>query len=67
MSVTLFTIDCPKCKILEKKLDVTGVGYAKCYDKDLMVEMGIDTLPVLLVDGEKMQFKEAVDWVNERS
>lgn len=67
MSVTLLTIDCPKCKILEKKLDAAGVGYAKCYDKDLMVEMGIDTLPVLLVDGEKMQFKEAVDWVNERS
>ena len=67
MGVVLFTIDCPSCKILEKKLDVAGIGYAKCHDKNLMAEMGFDHLPVLKVDDETfLNYKDAVKWVNQR-
>ena len=63
MAVVLFTIDCPKCKILEKKLEQSGIGYAVCRDKELMIEQGFDFLPVLRVDKEILGFNEAVEWI----
>ena len=64
--VTLYTIDCPKCKILEKKLNNAGIEYSACKDRDVIKSKGMDLMPVLEVDGKRMSFKEAVDWVNER-
>lgn len=64
--ITLFTIDCPKCKILEKKLEQAGVKYEVCRDRDEMERKGFDFMPVLEVDGQVMNFGEAVKWVNER-
>ena len=64
--VVLFTIDCPKCKILEKKLEQSGIEYAVCRDKELMIEQGFDLLPVLKVDKEVLGFKEAIEWLNGR-
>lgn len=63
MAVVLFTIDCPKCKVLEKKLEQSGIGYAVCRDKELMIEQGFDFLPVLRVDKEILGFNEAVEWI----
>lgn len=65
--VTLYTIDCPKCKILEKKLAQANVKYEVCRDRDEMEQKGFDFMPVLEVDGQVMNFGEAVKWVNERS
>lgn len=62
--VTLYTIGCPRCKILEKKLNEKGIKYLSVSDEKEMVTLGIDSLPVLYVDGLKMNFGEAVKWVN---
>lgn len=62
----LFTIDCPNCKILERKLEQANIGYAVCKDKELMRKNGIDHLPVLKVDDKFMSFKEAMKWINDR-
>lgn len=62
--VRLYTIDCPKCKILEKKLSQANIKYETCKDKATMLVRGFDFLPVLEVDGNMMGFKEAVDWIN---
>ena len=64
--VVLFTIDCPNCKRLESKLEQFGIGYAICRDETLMKQEGISVLPVLVVDGQKMGYKEAIRWINER-
>lgn len=64
--ITLFTIDCPKCKILEKKLEQAGVKYEVCRDREIIASQGFDLMPVLDVDGQIMNFGEAVKWVNER-
>lgn len=64
--ITLYTIDCPKCKILEKKLNDAGITYFVCKDKKTMTSKGFDFMPVLEVDGKYMSFVEAVKWVNER-
>lgn len=65
--ITLYTIDCPKCKILEKKLNNAGITYYVVNDREVIKSKGMDLMPVLEVDGIRMGFKEAVDWVNERS
>lgn len=65
--VTLYTIHCPKCNILEKKLNAAGITYLRIDDRDEIAKQGFDLMPVLEVDDKIMGFKEAVDWVNERS
>lgn len=65
--IVMYSTHCPKCLILEKKLNEAGVDYKICEDKNLMVNKGFDFLPVLEVDGQTMGFKEAVKWVNDRT
>lgn len=63
--VKLYTIDCPKCKILESKLNSKNISYEVFKDKDKMIEKGLSTMPVLEVDGELLDFGRAVKWINE--
>lgn len=65
--ITLYSTHCPKCKILEKKLDNANIEYVICDDMDIMINKGFDFLPMLEVDDKIMNFGEAVKWVNERS
>lgn len=63
--MVLYTIDCPKCKILESKLQSKGVDYETCKDQSIMQNKGIDAVPVLELDNhELLQFGEAIKWVN---
>ena len=63
--VILYSTGCPKCMILKKKLDEKGVAYDVKQDVDEMLSLGIETVPVLMVNGELMTFAEAVRWVND--
>ena len=64
-SVVLYTIDCPKCKVLETKLNSKNIPYEVFKDKDKMIEKGLSTMPVLEVDGQLLDFGQAVKWINE--
>lgn len=64
MSVILYSTGCPKCKVLKAKLDDKRVKYGIVDDVDEMLSLGISTVPCLGVDGEVLNFKESVDWVN---
>lgn len=66
MEITLYTSNCPKCKILKAKLDDKKINYNICDDANVMTEKGITSLPVLEIDGEMKTFRFAVDWVNEQ-
>lgn len=63
----LYSTGCPKCKILIKKLQQAGINYELCDDINMMQEKKITTLPVLEVGGELLEFKEAVNYVNNNS
>jgi deoxycytidylate deaminase len=65
--ITLYSTHCPKCKILEKKLNDANIEYIVCDDREFMSQKGFDFMPVLEVDSQIMGFGEAVKWVNERS
>lgn len=62
--ITLFSTNCPKCKVLTMKLDKKGINYTKVEDVDTMLAKGIKTAPYLEVDGELMDFTQAIAWVN---
>lgn len=64
--IILYSTHCPKCTILEKKLNQANIEYEICDDTNIMIDKGFDFLPMLEVDGKIMGFKEAVDWINER-
>lgn len=65
MNIILYTVDCPKCKVLEKKLNNTNISFEVCKDTKIMAERNISKLPMLEVDGEMLTFKEAVDMINK--
>lgn len=60
----LYTIDCPKCKVLEKKLNQKNIIYDICKDTEIMSKKQIIKLPMLEVDDRLLSFKEAVDYIN---
>ena len=65
MKIILYTIDCPKCKILEKKLNMNNIQYDICKDTKLMKEKNIQKLPILSIDERLYSYKEAVDLINK--
>ena len=65
MNIILYTVDCPKCKVLEKKPNNANISFEVCKDTKLMAERNISKLPMLEVDGEMLTFKEAVDMINK--
>ena len=66
MSVVLFSTHCPRCNVLEKKLQQKNISYEEVNDVEIMKEKGYLTVPILEVDGMIMDFKTAVDWINSQ-
>lgn len=66
MDVILYSTNCPKCKVLEKKLDSNGIDYKIITDEDLMISKGFTSAPMLEVDGLLMDFGNAVRWAKEQ-
>jgi glutaredoxin len=66
MKVTLYSTGCPKCKILTQKLNDKNVKYDVVNDVDIMLSKGFETVPMLEVDGNVMDFMSANKWINER-
>lgn len=66
MNVILYSTNCPKCKILETKLKRKGIPYSIVTDTNLMIEKGFEQAPMLEINGEYKDFKEANAWVEEQ-
>lgn len=64
--VVLYSTGCPKCGILKQKLESSHVKFETNSDKDYMIKKGFVSVPMLEVDGNVMNFSEAVKWVNNR-
>ena len=62
--IDLYTTHCPKCRALEIKLAKKNVQYKEHSDVDEMIKLGFSSTPVLIVDGVKYNFSEAIKWVN---
>ena len=66
MNVILYSTHCPKCKVLETKLNQKSINYEEVNDVDVMVQKGFTTVPKLEVNGVVYDFKEAVEWIGAR-
>lgn len=65
MKIVLYSTNCPKCEVLEKKLSAANIDYTLVTDVKLMRDKGFMTAPMLEVDEALMDFKPAVEWVNK--
>ena len=66
MEIILYSTNCHKCKILEKKLTEKNIKFTKNNNVIEMSELGIDKVPVLSIDSKMLSFVEANKWINER-
>ena len=64
MIIDLYTTHCPRCSVLEKKLEAKNIQYYEHDNVDEMLAMGFKSAPVLLVDGQRYNFQEAVKFIN---
>ena len=61
----LYTIDCPACRVLEKKLAQKNIEYMRVTDEIAFKKKKITTFPVMQINGGPlMSYKEAVDHIN---
>lgn len=65
LEIVLFSTGCPKCRVLERKLEEKHINYKIVSDVDLMGNLGIHHVPVLKVGEIMLDFSEAIRWVNE--
>lgn len=63
--VTLYSTGCPKCTLLKKSLDNSGIAHTVCTDVDKMLELGMTSVPYLDVDGELLDYPKAIEWIKE--
>ena len=66
MKVTLFSTNCPRCKVLAQKLTDKGIDFNISEDVDEMIRRGFRSAPVLDVNGNSMNFSDAINWVDGR-
>ena len=64
--IELYTTHCPKCKVLETKLNQKKISYTIIDDEEEIMATGILSVPYLNVDGKMMDFTAANKWVNEQ-
>lgn len=61
----LYTTHCPKCKILEKKLQDKKIEFSSVEDVNEIQKTGYKSVPILKSpDGKFMDYYEAVKYVN---
>lgn len=64
--IILYSTGCPQCKVLKAKLDAKSIEYDMVTDVQAMIGKGITATPCLEINSELMNFKTAVDWVNQQ-
>ena len=64
--VILYTIGCPKCKVLERKLKDKNIEYEEVDNEEEMLKLNITHIPMLRVGDELLDFGQAVKWINNK-
>ena len=66
MNIVLYSTHCPRCTVLEKKLEAKGIKFEVETSVDNMLSLGITQVPMLRVDDKLLNFAEANTWVNNQ-
>ena len=62
--IKLYTNHCRKCEILTTKLKEKNIPFEVEDREETLVALGLDFMPVLEVEGEKLTYLDAVEYVN---
>ena len=60
--IILYSTGCPKCKALERQLEKSKIEYELVTDRDVMINKGFTSAPKLEVNGEILEYMDAVRW-----
>lgn len=63
--IKVYSTGCPRCKILEEKLESAKIEYDKIEDINEIQRLGIMSVPVMKVREKLLQFGDAVRYINE--
>ena len=68
MKIVLYTIDCPSCLVLERKLKAKNINFLKVSDIETITAKGLrdSSFPILDVEGITMNYKTAIQWINNQ-
>lgn len=66
MKLILYSTDCPRCLVLEKKLQQKNLEFVVEKNVDAMIEKGFRSAPLLEVDGEILDFGKANKWIDSQ-
>ena len=62
---TVYSTGCPQCKVLIAKLNEKTIPYEVVSDIDVMIEKGIQSVPIIEAHGKLYPFKEALELIKE--
>ena len=62
--VILYSNGCPKCRVLEAKLNAKNIAFEKSEDFSKLMQQGKQSLPFLEVEGQLLDFPQGNAWVN---
>lgn len=66
--IVLYSTDCPRCKVLEKKLGQKNIDFVINKNTDDIMSVanktGFISAPLLEVDGQVMGFEQANQFIN---
>jgi glutaredoxin len=64
--ITLYSTHCPRCEVLETKLNQKGIEFKIVENIEEMEKLGIQSVPMLKIDDNIMNFTEAIAWINNQ-
>ena len=70
-NIRLYSTHCPKCRVIEKKLEQANIKYELIDAKDnpKVIEelsaLGVRQMPVLIANDKILGFSEIIKWIGE--
>ena len=62
--IILYSNGCPRCKIIEKRLEDKGIRDKKITDTEEMLRLGLTNVPWIKTKDTIMNFKDSIDYIN---
>ena len=64
--VVVYSINCPACKILEKKLINAEIPYRVILDEEIHKNLGIEIFPMMSLDNSVSSINDLIDYGEAR-
>ena len=71
-NIRLYSTHCPKCRVVEKKLEQAQIQYDLIDAKENpevieeLTALGVQQMPVLMIDDKILGFSEIIKWIGAR-